>query len=63
MFEPHVLRPERGEEIWVKSLSSNEFEVGVQLDKEQYTYLTITRAQLEQMNTNIHAALLESDLF
>lgn len=52
--------PGRGEEIWVKLLDGlEEYELGIQLNKNQYTYLTLTRAQLEQVSNHIHAALLE----
>lgn len=53
--------PGRGEEIWVKLLDGQpeEYEIGVQLNKKQYSYLTVTREQLEQVSNHIHAALLE----
>lgn len=60
MFESRVLKPGRNEEVWVKSCGKDEFELGVQYTPDQYTYLTVTRAQLEEHVTNIHAALLET---
>lgn len=63
-YDPYVMKLEPGEEIWVRTDQLDhgyEYEVGVQLNKSQFTYLTLNRAQLEQLSTNIHAALLESD--
>lgn len=60
-FEPRkVLTQFRGEEISVQSLSNGQFELCVTLNKEQYTYLEITRDQLEQVRVMLDAALLES---
>lgn len=62
-YDPYVIKLEPGEEIWVQTNDADEFEVGIQLNKEQFTYLTLSRAQLEQLSTNVHAALLESSPF
>jgi hypothetical protein len=66
-FDPRVIHPNgarrfRGhdEEVWVQTLASGGFEVGVQLNKDQYTYLELTREQLEAYRTNIDACLLEA---
>ena len=64
-YDPYVMKLEPGEEIWVRTDQLDhgyEFEVGVQLNKEQFTYLTLSRDQLEQLSSNVLAALLESDL-
>lgn len=59
-FEPRVLRTEYpAEEVWVQSMSDGRFELGVQLNKSQYSYLSLSREQLEQVRVNIDAALLE----
>lgn len=58
-FPSYVIRPEPGEEIWVQTLSSGVWVVGVQLNEDQYTWLELTREQLEQLSTNILSALLE----
>lgn len=58
-FEPRIVHPNPGEEIWVQSRSTGGYELGVQLNKEQFTYLELSREQLEQVYNNIEACLLE----
>jgi hypothetical protein len=60
-YAPIVMHLDPREEIWVQSHTANKFEVGVQLNKDQYTYLELDRDQLQQLSTNIHQALLETE--
>lgn len=60
-YEPHIIRPERDEEVWVQAKSNGVFEVGVQLHKTQFTYVELDRRQIEQFRDNVIAAILEHD--
>ena len=57
-FEPHIIHPNPGEEVWVQAVKGG-YELGVQLNSEQYTYLELTRDELTQVRNNIDAVLLE----
>ena len=60
-YEPRIIHPSPGEEIWVQSKAADLFEVGVQLNQDQWTYLdSLTRYQLEAFRDNINAALAET---
>ncbi|MBB5167123.1 hypothetical protein [Mycobacterium sp. AZCC_0083] len=56
-----IIRPSYGEEVWVQALSSGAYEVGVRLNRNQYTYVELSRAQLEQYRDNIVQAMVEVD--
>ena len=58
-FEPLIIHPNPGEEVWVQSLQTGNYEVGVQLNQDQYTFLELSRAQLMQFRANIDTALTE----
>ena len=57
-FEPRVIHVDPGEELWVQSCEGC-WEVGVQLNSAQYTYLQVDRSQLERFRDNINVALTE----
>lgn len=59
-YDAHVMQLEPGESASVQVLGDGYFRVQLVLNEDQWTYLDFTRSQLEQLNTNIHAALLES---
>lgn len=59
-YEPRIIHPAPGEEVWVQSKEGNIYELGVQLDSEQYTWLDLERWQLELVRDNINAALAET---
>ncbi|QSM01146.1 hypothetical protein SEA_NANOSMITE_122 [Mycobacterium phage Nanosmite] len=59
-FDAHVIKlPDNGE-LWVQSLSTGDFEIGVQHSRDEYAYRQVSREALEQFSTNILAALMET---
>ena len=58
-FEPLVIHPNPGEEVWVQSRETGEIQLGVQLNEDQYTFLDLTRDQILQVRANIDTALSE----
>lgn len=59
-YEPRIIHPNPGEEVWVQSMADGTFQVGVQLNDEQFTWLELNRYQLEQYRNNINASLSET---